>query len=317
MELEELQWFIRLSQLEHLTATAREIRVTPSTLSRSLQRLEEDIGVPLFDRRGRRLVLNENGRRYLVFANTTVTNYVGLKSDLSLFQDPSSGQVKVAFLFSLGPWILENLVVPYHQSHLGVGFALLGGNPEKIQEFIEKGEAYFGILATRLPSPEYRWHTLYRETLCLTALPDHPLAAMKRISTDDLRDQQFILGRPDSALRSRVEKLCLSSGFAPKVAFEGHEMATIQGLVEAGLGVSIMAPSHIHNASTDLVFVPIDGDDAIWECGLAWMTHRPLSAPAKQFLEYAIEHRFTFDPPKGKLSSLNRKRSHDTELLEG
>ena len=104
VQLEELRWFVVLAETEHVTEAAAELGVSQPTLSRALSRIEQTAGVPLFDRVGRRLHLNEYGRIMLEHARRSLADVQSALDRIAALRDPDTGRVRLAFLHSLANW---------------------------------------------------------------------------------------------------------------------------------------------------------------------------------------------------------------------
>lgn len=96
MELLQLQYFLEVARLEHVTEAARSLHVTQSSLSKTIQRLEEDLGVPLFDRTGRKLRLNEFGNKFIRRAERALFELEQGKQEISDLSRGESGTLKLA-----------------------------------------------------------------------------------------------------------------------------------------------------------------------------------------------------------------------------
>ncbi|MCQ4082597.1 LysR substrate-binding domain-containing protein [Streptomyces sp. RB6PN25] len=157
-------------------------------------------------------------------------------------------------------------------------------------------------LALTAPQPRepraraLRWRRLLTEPLGLAVPPDHRLAGRKRVQLAELADEPFVVLRSGMGLRTIVEEACRTAGFTPRIAFEGDEVATLRGLIGAGLGVSLLPAHHTEEprrgerAHLISVVAPV----CTREIGLAWLADRLLPPAARAFRDHVLRTR----PPR-------------------
>src|SRR5919197_427749 len=109
-----------------------------------------------------------------------------------------------------------------------------------IVQDLETGEAEIAIVAPRPDPDRFGWHVLERQRLCLHVPPGHPLASRRRVELEAARDEAFVGLQPGFGFRRVTDRLCREAGFSPQLAFEATDLATIDSLVGAGLGVAIL-----------------------------------------------------------------------------
>ncbi|WP_396908775.1 LysR family transcriptional regulator, partial [Mycolicibacterium sp.] len=159
MHLDELQWFVVLAETEHVTDAAAELGISQPTLSRALVRLEEQVGVPLFDRVNRRLRLNAYGHILLEHARRSISEIRSATERIAELRDPDTGTVRLAFLHSQAGWYVPDLLRRFRTEAPRVRFELFQGAAHEIVERLAGGEADLAITS---PRPEgFRWRGLY------------------------------------------------------------------------------------------------------------------------------------------------------------
>lgn len=127
MHLDELQWFVVLAETEHVTDAAAELGISQPTLSRALARLEEQVGVPLFDRVNRRLRLNAYGHILLEHARRSINEIRTATERIAELRDPDTGTVRLAFLHSQAGWYVPDLLRRFRTEAPRVRFELFQG----------------------------------------------------------------------------------------------------------------------------------------------------------------------------------------------
>ena len=307
MELQVLRWFREVADGATVTETAERARITQPALSRALARLEGEVGTPLLTRSGRTLTPTPAGRMFKQYVDQVIDQYdLGLRAVTELV-DPAHGLVPLAFLQTLGTWLVPRLVSSFRRDHPEVRFELhQHGEASILQELLD-GAADLILTSATFGHPQVTWRRLLIEPLRLVVPPRHPLARRKRIRLAEVADEPFILLREGYALRVLTERLCAEAGFAPKIAFEGEEVETLRALVAAGLGVALLPPARatptpVRSADADTAAdtdanadetdpapqLHVTDVDSTRELGLAWLTGRELPPASAAFRDHVL-----------------------------
>ncbi|MGW5193170.1 LysR family transcriptional regulator [Kribbella sp. NPDC004138] len=283
MHVEDLRWFAVLAETEHLTEAAAALGTSQPNLSRSLQRVERAFGVPLFERERRGVRLNPYGRLVLDAARAGVTAVDTAKRQIDALLDPESGTVRLAFLHSVATSLMPDLLKAFRAVAPRVEFQLRQEPAHDIVQDLETGEAEIAIVAPRPDPSRFGWHLLERQRLCLHVPPGHALASRHRVELEAARDEAFVGLQPGFGFRRVTDRLCREAGFSPQLAFEATDLATIDSLVGAGLGVAILPAGAVRGNDSGAVSVPLAGVRSRREIGMSWRLSAPLTPAAERF----------------------------------
>ena len=283
MRVEDLRWFVVLAETEHLTEAAAALGTSQPNLSRSLQRVERAFGVPLFERERRGVRLNPYGRLVLDAARAGVTAVDTAKRQIDALLDPESGTVRLAFLHSVATSLMPDLLKAFRAVAPRVEFQLRQEPAHDIVQDLETGEAEIAIVAPRPDPSRFGWHLLERQRLCLHVPPGHALASRHRVELEAARDEAFVGLQPGFGFRRVTDRLCREAGFSPQLAFEATDLATIDSLVGAGLGVAILPAGAVRGNDSGAVSVPLAGVRSRREIGMSWRLSAPLTPAAERF----------------------------------
>lgn len=294
MTLEELRWFVAVAEREHVTAAAAELHVSQPALSRALARVQAHVGVPMFDRRGRRLHLNRYGRMYLEHARRALADLdAGGDALADATGATGGGTVVLAFLHTLGSWLVPALLRGFGAAHPGITLRLAQSSASEMLGQLRAGEVDLILTSPRPSGPDVGWIPLATEPLRLVVPAEHRLAARKRIRLADVAEDPFVAMKPEYGLRGMTDELCRAAGFAPRIAFEGDDIGTLRGLVAAGLGVALLPPAHSAGAAIEQPATPhiqIADRGAARTLGLAWDAARYRSPATETFRRFVAEH---------------------------
>lgn len=287
MELNQLKYFCALAGTRHFTRTAQEISISQSALSRSITKLEEELGIPLFKRGSRELLLTTAGQRFLIRAERALKELELARQDIAGEKDPDSGVIGLSFMHSLGIHILPQLLSEFKQLYPHIQFVLNQDNSSVLAQSLRAGKSDICLCSIMANMEQLAWVCLYTEELFAAVPRDHPFAQRTSLELKELANQPFITLKPNYSLRILTDQFFAISGIRPSILFEGDDINTAAALVSARLGVSLL-PRTAMGEKADLVFLPISFPVCKREIGLAWSTVRPLSAAAQLFQQFVI-----------------------------
>jgi DNA-binding transcriptional LysR family regulator len=291
-----LRQFAAVARTEHLTRAADLLGIPQPTLSRTIARLEADLGVPLFTRPGRNIKLTRHGRLLFDSSERALAILTGALDLLAGEADPEHGRVALAFLHTLGTDVVPRLMRDFRSVNPGVRFALVQDSASVMLEKLIAGEVDMCLTVPLPTAPGVVARQLDEQRVDLFVPSGHPLAEGATIRLADAAGEDFICTTPGHGLRLITDELCQAAGFAPRIVFEGEQVATIRGLVGAGLGVALLpAPSFVDAvpAETDpsVTAIRITAPKSARTVCLSWLADRQLTAPAAAFREFALGYR--------------------------
>ncbi|WP_309120174.1 LysR family transcriptional regulator [Paenibacillus sp.] len=292
MELRQLQYFITVARLEHVTHAAESLRVAQSAVSRQIHQLEEELGVALFTPKGRNLQLTPAGKLFMSRAETILTDLDRAVLDLQEFMNPEAGEIRIGFPHSLGIHLLPSVIAEYRAEHPNVKFVLKQGTYHVLIRELLEGEIDLAFIS---PFPKERedveGELLLTEELKVILPSSHLLSRHTTIRLEQLKDDSFVMFSESYSLRSIVLEACRKAGFTPRVGFEGEEMDTIRGLVAAGLGVSLLPEMALIETSPMMpVSVRVTEPQVLRTIGLIRRRGEKLPLVAEAFRNFVIRH---------------------------
>ncbi|EME23132.1 LysR family transcriptional regulator [Rhodococcus triatomae BKS 15-14] len=281
-----LRWFVVLAEEGQVTAAADILGIAQPTLSRRLATLEQQMGVQLFDRHGRRLTLNGHGELLFQHARRGLDELDAAESRIAELTSPTDGTVRLDFLHSLGSWLVPALIREFHSTAPRIRFALHQDASGHLADRILTGHSDLAAVSPRPRAPGLGWLLLDHQQLALAVPTGHALAGRRDIDLRDAAGEPFIAMHPNYGMRRLLDEAAERAGFAPRIVFESSELPTATGLVSAGLGVALVPTREADPEATGVVLVPIRGSDAVREVGMVWALGRPLTAPARRFRDF-------------------------------
>lgn len=293
MNTEDLEWFVALAETSHMTQAAERLNITQPTLSRSLARLEHEIGAPLFDRVNRRLRLNPSGEVLLRHARRSLLELRTATEHIRVLRDPEHGTVRLGFLHSVATWLAPEVIRGFRARAPQVQFTLTQAATYELEALVTDGVVDLAVTGPRPDSRDLAWHTIHTEQLCLVVPRGHRLAGKDSVEIAEAAGEPFILLGPDFGLRRLTEDLLARVGEQPEIAFESAEIATMESLAAAGLGVTVVPRPRPHRADPNAVYLPLTDPAAHRVLGLVWRADQPESPVVDRFRAFVVSEEWS------------------------
>lgn len=241
MNLDYLRYFVKLAEVRHYTKAAEQLAITQPSLSHAIRLLEEELGVPLFEKSGRNTTLTSFGAEFLDCAQRTLAT---LEQGITSLRRSAQGNglIRLGFLRPLGTEYIPKLAAEF-----------LAANPEKKIQFTFHtdrtqalldgliGQNYDLVFCSR-PAPGLHLTALpvTRQDLVLIVPTGHPLAGRHSVSLEEALPYPQIYFAKGSGLREVVDDLFATAGGVPIIAYETEEDQVIAGLVAQGFGIAVV-----------------------------------------------------------------------------
>ena len=280
MDWEQLDYFRTAGRLQHVTRAAERLGITQPTLSRSLARLERELGVPLFARSGRAVVLTPYGTAFLVRVERALGEIDEGRREIADLSSTARGQIRLGFLRSLGSEYVPEIVRRFRERYPDVTFTFVQNNGATLETQVRTGEVDCCFLAGPLRDERLQWRWVLDQALVVVVPKTHRLAKQRTISLAAIRDESLLSFKPGHAIRAVTDELCAEADFTPTIVFAGDESSVIRGFVKAGFGIALVPQSNVRDG---LVTLRVRTPRAVRRIGLAWMRERYRTGAERAF----------------------------------
>ena len=287
MDWNQLEYFKMTAYTQNITKAATALLISEPALSRSISKLETQLGFPLFDRRGKGIYLNRCGRTFLYYAEKALADLSRGQQEVQDLLDAKQGSVFLGFIHSLGISLLPNLLKNFLVQFPQVEFKLYQHNATVLLQHMLDGKIDLSICMGFNSSHDITWKPLFTEKIFAALPTEHPWANDSAVSLKDLATQPFISFKQDFGMRLLTNQFFNKIHCVPHIVFEGDDIVTVAGLVEAGLGVSLL-PRIDNMTGMNLIYLPIKEMDCTRNIGIAHVTSRYLPPVARNFENYLL-----------------------------
>ena len=304
MELHQLRYFVAVVREGTFTKAAQRLYITQPSLSEQIRKLETELGSPLFRRLGRRLALTSAGESLLPHAEKVMLEVEEARARVQEVRGLRRGRLSIGVLPSAAARLLPRFVAEFRRHHPGVEVVLREeSDSAEFEQLVHDGVLDLAIV--RLPPArrtDLEVEVLVREPLVLVAPPGHRLADRRSVTLADLAHEPFVMMRPGHGLRESLQSLCRQAGFDPNVVLEAGQLASLVGLVLAGIGITVVPRMAV---GPEARRVPIRDSSAYRVLGVVWSSGQPLAPAARIFLELLLRSR-QVESREGRLSAAVR-----------
>ena len=241
MNLDYLRYFVKLAQVGHYTRASEQLNISQPSLSHAVRQLEEELGVPLFERQGRNTQLTQFGEEFLDCAARTLAT---LDEGVISLRRKAKGEglIRLGFLRVLGTDYVPRLAARFLAARPDrqLQFTFHSGRTQELLEGL--ADRRYDLVFCSRPAPELGLTAVpvRAQELVLIVPPGHPLAGRAGVSLAEAAPYPMVCFSRDSGLRAVVDELFDSLGVCPQVAWETEEDQVVAGLVSQGFGISVV-----------------------------------------------------------------------------
>lgn len=293
MEIRQLQYFAAIARHGGLRHAADALNISPGNLSEQIRFLENELGVRLFERGPRGLVLTEAGSAFLERAEHALTTLKSAREEMLDFAHLERGQLLVGALPGLGPFWLSAFLVAFLNRFPHVELRLIERSSALLVKMLANGDIHAGCVLLAgsgdvLPAG-LSAHTLATSELAAVVAPQHPLARESSVRLEQLADERLILTSPEETPRTIVDDAFHAQGLEPDVRFEANDPITLVQLAAGGVGVGITGEGIGRSYADKVVTVPIVDAPLTYSMCVAWAGERgPHTRALDTFLRFLV-----------------------------
>ena len=287
MEIRQLKAFLAIAEAKTFTAGARRVNVTQAAISMQIRQLEEEVGLPLFTRTPRRVILTEAGEHLLERARKILREHDAAVAEIAEIAGSEHGRLRIGsasgtFAMNQLPVILQEIRRKYPNSELTV----TAGTSSRLVDRILHGEIDTAFVSLPVDNLSISTESLFSDEIVAVAWPGHPLAKEKYISAATLAGENLILGERGGNTRRMIDEFFAAANVRPNITMELSRQEAINRMVEIGMGVGIAGVKSVAKEIKDgrLVSWYIEGAEIKWELGLARLRGGHYSPIAKEFV---------------------------------
>ena len=285
----DLRAFVAVVDREGFHRAAEALNLSQPALSRRIQRLEAAVGAALLERTTRRVALTTVGREFLPLVRRMLDEF---DSSLFAMRDVGKqrrGQISLACIPTAAFYFLPSVIARFNEQYPNIRFRILDLSANEGLESVARGEVEFGINLLGASDPELSFEPLIDDPFVLACRQDHPLAKRDLLTWSDLEGQPLVAVSRTSGNRIMLDAALVRAGVSLSWSYEVTHLSTSLGLVEAGLGISVLPKLATPQADHPIIVTrPIQNPEVSRTIGVVRRHGGRLAPAAERFLEMLL-----------------------------
>jgi LysR family transcriptional regulator, low CO2-responsive transcriptional regulator len=289
--LRQFRVFAATARHRSFSKAAEELHLTPPAVSMQIRELEEQVGLPLFDRSKRQVALTVTGEYLLVYAKKILSTLKDAEDAVARFRGLESGRVSIGMV-STAEYFVPRMLARFRHEHPAIEVKLaVGRNREDLVSMLQANDVDLAIMGRPPRELATRAEPFAVHPHAVVTAPDHPLTRIGHAPASLLNNYEFIIREPGSGTRAAMERYFADHRLQPRVAMEMASNETIKQAVIAGMGVSFLS---LHTVGLErkagLLAVPdIEGLPVLKRWYVVNTLAKTLSPPAEAFRYFVLE----------------------------
>ena len=292
MEIRQLKAFLAIAEAKTFTAGARRVNVTQAAISMQIRQLEDEVGLPIFTRTPRRVILTEAGEYLLERARKILREHDSALAEIAEVAGAEYGRLRIGsasgtFAMNQLPRIMSGLREKFPHAELTVS----AGTSEKLVDKMMHGEIDTAFVSLPVDNLNVTTESLFSDEIVAIAHPKHPLAKEKYVSAATLAGEKLILGERGGNTRRMIDEFFNAANVRPNITMELSRQEAINKMVENNLGVGMAGAKSVAPDIRDgkLISWFIEGAEIKWDLGLARLRGGHFSPIGKEFVRLCKE----------------------------
>ena len=288
MNLKDFEYVKAIAQHKHFRKAADACFVSQPTLSGQVKKLEQTLGVTLFDRSTKQVTLTAKGVSLLAQIEVILEQTQILKELASASNEPLQGKITIGIIPTIAPYLLPTLLTSMKEAFVDSQFAFIEMQTATILDALNNGELDFAILADVAELNHYHTIPLYKEDFLVAVSKDNALAKHKKVALSDLQGCSLLMLSDGHCFKDQAQKFCFSAGVDVSNQYKGNSLETLLALVAMDDGVTFV-PKLACTQRTGIDYMPIFPNqqrNVVFAC----RKHYPHLAGVEQLGEWLSAH---------------------------
>ncbi|MEZ6197869.1 MAG: LysR substrate-binding domain-containing protein [Planctomycetota bacterium] len=278
ISLRQLEYAVAVAKHLNFSEAARSCFVSQPALSTQLQQLERSIGIKLFERQSRKILVTDAGRPFLERAERIVQDVKGLVESTKARKDPLTTELRLGLIPTVAPYVLPKLVAAVQENYPKLRLYLTEDTTENVLASLEAGDLDLVLLALDVELGRVETRSLFEDPFHVAMPPDHPLAERETIKAADLEGEEILLLGEGHCLSTHIMSACGGRERVASSTFRANSLSTLVQMVSTGAGITLIPQIAVASetaCSPRLVVRKLDEPEAFRRVGLAWRPGAP------------------------------------------
>lgn len=242
MNFRHLEYFVKLAENEHMRLTAEQLNTSQPNLSHAISVLEKELGVELFEKKGRNIYLTRYGKIFYDYVSSGLYQLYSGKQMLQEIASPENGQIQLGFIYTMGssltPLLAKKFLAISGNEHIRFSFSQ--GNSSDILQQLKSDDIDIAICSKIDDDSDIQFDILTEQKIIVVVPNTHPLSSKNTVTLEELAEYAFVYYNKESGLRPYIDEILHDKSIQPVVTCEVEEDHSMLGFVGCDYGVAIM-----------------------------------------------------------------------------
>jgi DNA-binding transcriptional LysR family regulator len=292
MEIRQLKAFLVIAETQTFTAGARRLGITQAAISMQIRQLEDELGIQLFTRTPRRVIITEAGEALLDRARRILNDHDGAVAEIAEIAGGQFGRLRIGTASgTFATNQLPSIILKLQKSRPYADITVHSGTSIELVDRILNGEVDIAFVSLPVENLNIATETVFTDELVAIAHPKHPLANQTQITANALANEDLILGEQGGNTRRMIDEFFANANERPHIVMELARQEAINEMVENDLGVGLAGVKSVAKSVTQgkLITWTIKGAAIKWELGLARLRGGHFSPIGREFASLVKE----------------------------
>lgn len=286
IELRQLEYFLAVSKELHFTKTAEKLNISQPSLSQQIRTLEHEIGMPLFDRIGKKISLTAAGKILLSHSKKVFHEVEQARAAIRDLNGLQQGKLTIGALLTVVNYLLPPAILKFNELYPKIELSILGLRTGEIRERLLQNELDIGITFLPVQDKEIISIPLYQSELTLVVPTGHALTKQSAVSMEILQNYPVILLPQNFFLTQLITSHCQSFKFTPKPILEISTMESLIQMVSKGMGITVLPKPYIDFLQSEHIqSIRIENPSPTIDIGIIYRKDKYMCAATREFIE--------------------------------
>jgi DNA-binding transcriptional LysR family regulator len=287
MNFYQLVYFKKVSETKSISRAAEELLITQPAVSKQIKALEDELGVRLFDRIGKRVYLTRTGEVFYSHADRILRSVDEAKTAVRDMSTECSGELVIGTSDHISIHRLPGMLKTFIGAFPKVDLKLRCHRSETILEMVNKNLVDLGVITLPKPAAHLVTKTIWKDPMSVVFAKGHPLASLPAVKLREIAKYGMILTEAGTETRRMIDQAFSGKGLIPNIAMEVAYLETVKSLVRAGLGISVLPDKAVETEVKSGVLAKSKIADVTFsrDLGVVYLKGKFLSRPAQEYLK--------------------------------
>ncbi len=269
MNLRDLQYLVAVADQQHFGKAAEQCHVSQPTLSMQLKKMEEYLGVQLFERTNKRVMITPTGEKIAERARQVLRDTQEIRDIAKTAQDPYAGEFRLGAFPTLAPYFLPQVLPAIARKLPKLKLLLVEEKTEQLLDKLKAGTLDAALVALPIEEEGFGSAALFDDPFLLAVPLSHPLAKHKHVNQNDLKGERLLLLEEGHCLRNQALEVCSLMGGFEQQDFRATSLETLRQMVASGVGITLI-PKLAMRKKDGIAYIPFAKPAISRTIGLVW-----------------------------------------------